>query len=122
MSLFTLAGGLLFDSRDNEVFPRSGGFHHVGLRATLGAPRDERVGYGGVGAQVATYLPLGGPVTLALRGVIDLQFGNVPVYDLYTGGAFFTDEMIGGSSAVRGVPDGRYSGNHLSSATWLPHF
>jgi hypothetical protein len=110
LSLFTLAVGFLFDSRDNEVFPRSGGFHHIGLRGTLGAPRAERVGYGGVGAQAASYWPLFGPVSLALRGVLDLQFGNVPVYDLYTGGAFFTDEMIGGSSAVRGVPDGRYSG------------
>ncbi|HEY3253000.1 MAG TPA: BamA/TamA family outer membrane protein [Polyangiaceae bacterium] len=110
MSLFTLAGGLLFDSRDSEVFPRSGGFHHIGLRGTLGTPRAESVGYGGVGSQAAIYLPLGGTATLALRGVIDLQFGHVPVYDLYTGGAFFTDEMIGGSSAVRGVPDGRYSG------------
>ena len=34
----------------------------------------------------------------------------MPVYDLYTGGVFLTDEMIGGSSSVRGVPDGRYSG------------
>ena len=47
---------------------------------------------------------------LAVRGTADLEFGNVPVYDLYTGGTFLTDEMIGGSSAVRGVPDGRYSG------------
>ncbi|HYQ04456.1 MAG TPA: BamA/TamA family outer membrane protein [Polyangiaceae bacterium] len=110
LSLFTLAAGFVFDSRDNEVFPRSGGFHHLGLRGTLGAPHSERVGYGGVGAQAASYWPIIGPVSLALRGVVDLQFGNVPVYDLYTGGAFFTDEMIGGSSAVRGVPDGRYSG------------
>ena len=110
MSLFTLAAGIMYDSRDNEVFPRSGSFHHLGLRATFGIPSSERIGYGGLGAQAATYIPLGGLVTLALRGVIDLQLGDVPVYDLYTGGAFYTDEMIGGSSAVRGVPDGRYSG------------
>lgn len=110
MSLFTLAAGFVYDTRDNEVFPRAGGFHHVGLRGTLGVPVAERVGYGGVGAQAATYARLVGPFSLALRGVLDLQFGNVPVYDLYTGGAFFTDEMIGGSSSVRGVPDGRYSG------------
>lgn len=66
--------------------------------------------YGAAGAQIATYLPVGDAATLALRGVVDLESGNVPVYDLYTGGVFFTDEMVGGSSSVRGVPDGRYSG------------
>jgi hypothetical protein len=110
MSLFTLAAGFLFDSRDNEVFPRSGGFHHLGLRGTFGAPQIEQVGYAGVGAQVASYWKVVGPLSFALRGVVDLQLGNVPVYDLYTGGAFYTDEMIGGSSSVRGVPVGRYSG------------
>ena len=39
-----------------------------------------------------------------------METGNVPVYDLYTGGVFLTDEMVGGSSSVRGVPNGRYSG------------
>jgi len=77
---------------------------------TLGAPFAAGVRYGGAGARLAKYLPLGGPAILALRGVADLEFGNVPVYDLYTGGVFLTDEMIGGSSSVRGVPDGRYSG------------
>lgn len=110
MSLFTVAGGFVYDTRDNEIFPRRGSYHTIGMRATLGAPLSANVGYGGAGARVSSYLPLGGPAILALRGTADLEFGNVPVYDLYTGGVFLTDEMVGGSSSVRGVPDGRYSG------------
>ncbi|HEY4107134.1 MAG TPA: BamA/TamA family outer membrane protein [Polyangiaceae bacterium] len=109
-SLFTLAAGIVYDTRDSEIFPRRGSYHHIGLRGTYGLPTSSGIGYGGAGARISTYLPLGGPAILALRGVADLEFGNVPVYDLYTGGVFLTDEMIGGSSSVRGVPDGRYSG------------
>ncbi|HWZ91297.1 MAG TPA: BamA/TamA family outer membrane protein [Polyangiaceae bacterium] len=110
MSLFTTAAGFVYDTRDNEIFPRHGSYHHIGLRGTFGAPFSGNVRYGGAGARIATYLPLAGPAILALRGVVDLEFGDVPVYDLYTGGVFLTDEMVGGSSSVRGVPDGRYSG------------
>ncbi len=106
LSLFTLALGVVYDSRDNEIFPRSGSYGDVGFRATVGAPVDANVHYAGAGLRFAEYVPLGGPAILALRGVADFEFGNVPVYDLYTGGVFFTDEMIGGSSSVRGVPDG----------------
>jgi outer membrane protein assembly factor BamA len=109
-SLFTGAVGFVYDTRDNEIFPRRGSYHHLGVRATGGLPASADVGYGGAGARLSTYVPLGGPAILALRGTADLEFGNVPVYDLYTGGVFLTDEMVGGSSSVRGVPDGRYSG------------
>jgi len=110
LSLFTVAIGFVYDTRDNEIFPRSGSYSDMGIRTTFGMPLEAGVHYAGVGARFAQYIPLGGPVILAARGVIDLEFGNVPVYDLYTGGVFFADEMIGGSSSVRGVPDGRYSG------------
>jgi hypothetical protein len=109
-SLFTAAVGFVYDTRDNEIFPRRGSYHHIGVRGTIGLPLADHIGYGGAGARLSTYLPLGGPAILALRGTADLEFGNVPVYDLYTGGVFLTDEMVGGSSSVRGVPDGRYSG------------
>jgi hypothetical protein len=110
LSMFTLAGGLVYDTRDNEIFTRRGSYADMGLRATLGLPSRAGVRYGGAGGRWAKYLPLGGPATLAVRGVADFEFGNVPAYDLYTGGVFLTDEMIGGSSSVRGVPDGRYAG------------
>jgi outer membrane protein assembly factor BamA len=46
----------------------------------------------------------------AWRAVVDAEFGNVPFYDLYTGEPFLQDTIIGGSSGVRGVPEGRYLG------------
>jgi hypothetical protein len=110
MSLVTLAAGIVYDTRDSEIFPRQGSYHQIGLRGTLGVPFDAGVRYGAAGAMLATYKPIGGPFILALRGVADLEFGGVPVYDLYTGGPFQTYEMPGGSAAIRGVPDGRYSG------------
>jgi hypothetical protein len=110
MSLVTLAAGIVYDTRDSEIFPRQGSYHQIGLRGTLGVPFDAGARYGAAGAMLATYKPIGGPFTLALRGVADLEFGGVPVYDLYTGGPFQTYEMPGGSAAIRGVPDGRYSG------------
>lgn len=110
LSLLSQAAGVLYDTRDSEIFPRSGGYHDLGIRGALGIPVAHGVRYGAVGLQLAQYVPLGGPFVLALRVVADLQFGHVPFYDLFTGGSFLTDEMIGGSSAVRGVPVGRYSG------------
>jgi hypothetical protein len=41
---------------------------------------------------------------------VDAEFGHVPFFDLFTGGPFHTTAMLGGSRAVRGVPDGRYLG------------
>jgi hypothetical protein len=110
LSLVTLAAGVLYDTRDNEIFPHRGSYHQIGLRGTLGMPTGAGVRYGEAGAMLAIYRPIEGPFVLALRGVVDLQFGNVPAYDLYTGGPFQTYEMPGGSAAIRGVPEGRYSG------------
>ena len=98
LSLVTLATGVIYDTRDNEIFPRRGSYHQLGVRGTLGIPTSGDVRYAEVGGMFATYKPLGGPFILALRGVVDLQFGNVPAYDLYTGGPFQTYEMIGGSA------------------------
>lgn len=110
MSVVTVGAGIVYDTRDNEFFPTRGSYHQVGLRYAQGIPFDTGVRYGAFGAMLAKYIPLVGPLVLAVRGVVDAEVGNVPFYDLYTGGPFQTYEMIGGSSSVRGVPDGRYSG------------
>lgn len=110
LSMGVLSAGIVYDSRDSEIFPHRGSFHDLGLRGAVGVPFSSGIRYGGAGLRLSTFIPVGGPAVLALRGVADLEFGHVPFYDLYTGGNFFTDEMIGGSSAVRGVPVGRYSG------------
>jgi outer membrane protein assembly factor BamA len=110
MGVGVLAGGILYDTRDNEIFPHSGAFHQIGLRAAAGLPTTTGVGYGGAGADLRWAFPLGRDTVFAFRVVADLLAGNVPFFDLFTGGPFQTYDLIGGPSGVRGVPSGRYLG------------
>jgi outer membrane protein assembly factor BamA len=102
--------GVLYDSRDNEIFPHKGFLHQVDLRFAQGLPTEADVEYGAVAASFAGYLPLGSLFVLAARGLTDIQVGNVPFFDLFTGGPFQTYDMPGGPSGIRGVPSGRYAG------------
>lgn len=45
-----------------------------------------------------------------MQGAADFKYGHVPFFELFTGGVFKPDYMIGGSAAIRGVPFGRYLG------------
>jgi hypothetical protein len=110
LSLPSVAGGLMWDSRDDEIFPRSGMFHEVGVRYLQGLPFSAGVRYLEAGAILRGYLPLPGPFVLAGRFVADFQVGHVPFYDLFQAGPFDQKEMPGGSSGIRGVPVGRYLG------------
>jgi hypothetical protein len=104
-------GGIIYDTRDNEVFTHSGAFHQIGVKAVQALPYDASVQYGAFGANFSWMVPFWNrAVILATRLVVDLEFGNVPFYDLFTGGPFQTYDMLGGPSGVRGVPSGRYSG------------
>jgi hypothetical protein len=105
-----LGTGFIHDSRDNEIFPHSGQFHQIGIRAALGLPTDSGVSYVGLGGSFSWVVPLGRDTVVAWRGVVDLLAGNVPFYDLFTGGPFQTYDMPGGPSGIRGVPSARYSG------------
>jgi outer membrane protein assembly factor BamA len=102
--------GFIHDSRDNEIFPHSGQFHQLGVRFATGMPTSSDVAYAGFGASFAWVVPLGRDTTFAWRGVVDLLAGNVPFYDLFTGGPFQTYDMPGGPSGIRGVPSARYAG------------
>jgi hypothetical protein len=125
MSLVMLSAGVIYDSRDNEIFPRTGSFHQIGLRVIEGFPVEDNVRYGAFGAVLAVYRSIGGPFVAAGRIVVDAELGNVPFYDLYTGEPFLQDTIIGGSAGVRGVPEGRYLGklkgvgNAELRAMWL---
>ncbi|HEX4475494.1 MAG TPA: BamA/TamA family outer membrane protein [Polyangiaceae bacterium] len=110
LGIVLVGAGIVYDTRDNEYFPRWGSYHQIGLRVAQGFPTGAGVRYGGFGAMLAKYAPIGGPFIVAMRATVDAEFGDVPFSDLFTGGPFQTYEMIGGSAAIRGVPDGRYSG------------
>jgi hypothetical protein len=110
MGIGLLGAGLIYDTRDNEIFPRSGSFHQVGIRGAAGFPSDVGVRYGGASVDFTWMVPLGSQTVLAWRAIADFLVGQVPFYDLFTGGPFQTYDLPGGPSGVRGVPSGRYLG------------
>ncbi len=104
--------GVVFDTRDNEIFPPPRAVSSTGVapprtRAFRWAPASttSKRAPSSPGS-----IPLGQDVVFALRGVLDFKFGHVPFYDLFTAGPFITAEMPGGAEGVRGVPIGRYLG------------
>jgi hypothetical protein len=110
LSLGELSARFIYDSRDDEIMPMRGLNHQIWLRYVQGFPFDQGVGYGSAGASLAQYVPIGGPFVFATRLLADVEFGNVPFYDLFRGGTPFPIDMPGGGGAVRGVPSGRYLG------------
>jgi outer membrane protein assembly factor BamA len=110
MSIASLAGGFIYDSRDNEIFAKSGMMHQLGVRYEQGIPFDDRVSYGEVSGIASGFVPVRGPVIFAWRLVAAFQFGNIPFYDLFAAGPFQLKELPGGSTGIRGVPVGRYLG------------
>jgi hypothetical protein len=110
LSLPSVAAGFVYDSRDNEIFPRAGMLHELGVRFEQGFPLGGNVRYMEVGAILRGFVPIAGPIVLAGRLVGNAQVGNVPFYDLFQAGPFDQKEMPGGSAGVRGVPVGRYLG------------
>ena len=103
------AAGFVYDSRDSEIFTKSGAFHQLGLKFSQSL-NDGHVRYGEAGLILANYTPVGGPFVLATRAIVDLDFGNVPFYELFNGEVFSPDQIPGGSAGIRGVPEGRYLG------------
>jgi hypothetical protein len=100
----------IIDTRDNEVMPRRGIGYGVWGQFARGFPLSADTVYGSVGASLAHYVPVAGPVIFASRVVADLQFGRVPFYDLFRGSVPYLTDMPGGANAIRGVPSGRYLG------------
>jgi hypothetical protein len=109
LSLPQLALGAIYDSRDNEIFTRSGAYHQVAVSYTQAVPTSSDVRYGEAQLFLSGFRSLG-PLVLAGRLVADFELGNVPFYDLAQSGPIGQTAAIGGSAGVRGVPVGRYSG------------
>lgn len=100
--------GLQWDTRDNEISSHSGTFDTIDVKLSPGPTAMFPYRYGEATVNLRGFVPLyKKAVTLAVRGVGDWMFGNVPFYEL----ARFDDtQAIGGTNGVRGVPAGRYYG------------
>jgi hypothetical protein len=99
---------LLLDTRDDEVITHCGQFHQLEqrwspLRAGISPHR-----YGQTNLTLRFYFtPVARYLTVALRAIGDLQYGDVPFYEL----ARIEDTFaFGGPNAVRGIPGQRYYG------------
>lgn len=104
-----LLAGLLWDSRDDERDPRSGGIADLALRIANTATAS-RYDFGRLDFGLTRFVPLGPRFVFATRLAFDWAFGDVPFFELpYLGGLYQT-EGIGGTSSVRGLPRDRYVG------------
>jgi outer membrane protein assembly factor BamA len=110
LGIATLNAGIIYDTRDDEIFPKKGEFLLGAWRISGGVPTDASVYWAGVSVVLRKYMKLPGPFVLAGRIIVDAMAGHVPFYDLSQGLAFDPDDMPGGPEGVRGVPNGRYSG------------
>ncbi len=116
------AAGLVYDTRNDEISPRSGSFDMIGIRAGLGVPAgpgssNRGMRYVGGSVVLRRYAPLVGPLVLATRFVGDVIAGDAPFYDLVQGITFTPIDLIGGHGGLRGVPNGRYTGKIKTLAT-----
>ena len=107
-SLLKLQTGVVYDTRDSEVSPTEGQYHQVTFRVSPGMGAPFPYEYGQLDAMARFYTTvIPDRMVLAIRGVFDMQFGDVPFYEL----ARYEDtSAIGGGNAIRGVPAYRYYG------------
>lgn len=101
-SVLTVETGIVYDSRDNELAPTSGQYHALKLRVSPEVGTVMPYGYQQVNATARVYHTIVPRyLVLAMRAVFDVQFGDVPFYEL---SRFEDTSAIGGSQGVRGVP------------------
>lgn len=104
----TIEAGIVYDSRDNELAPKSGQYHAVKFRVSPGIGDALPYNYQQANATARLYHTLvPRRLVLAVRAVFDVQFGDVPFYEMTR---FEDTSAIGGSQGVRGVPAYRLYG------------
>ncbi len=105
-----LQAGVLWDTRDDESDPTTGGVEELGLRVSSAATVS-RYQYAGVTLSERRYWKLSPRLVLAQRLTLDMLFGEVPFFEWANSGGVGSTEGIGGMSSVRGIERNRFSGN-----------
>jgi outer membrane protein assembly factor BamA len=105
-----LQAGVLWDTRDDESDPSSGGVEELGLRVSSQATVS-RYQYAGVTLSERRYFKLAPWLVLAQRLTLDMLFGEVPFFEWANTGGVGAGEGIGGMSSVRGIERNRFAGN-----------
>jgi hypothetical protein len=98
---------LEWDSRDNEIVPRSGSWHQLKFRFSprLGPHQPFQYGQGNI--TLRTYRAPLERLELAARVVGDVLVGDPPFYELTR---VDDSSVVGGGKGIRGVPGQRYYG------------
>jgi len=103
--------GLVWDSRDHEVSPHRG-FWSEGLLRWVPDGLGNDFDYVSFTATHRQYLPLGDPLTLAVRGSGRIMSDGAPFFSRSRlDGSFSTETVVGGKKTVRGVLWQRALGN-----------
>ncbi len=110
LGIVTLNSGIIYDTRDDEIYPRHGSYHQGALRVSGATPTSSSIYWAGLDVMLRHYAKLPGGFTFAGRFILDMMAGHVPFYDMSQGGAFDPNDLPGGAQGIRGVPNGRYSG------------
>jgi len=123
-----LSLGLEWDGRDDQLDPHRGLWAVMALRGTPSVLTQLDKSWGAASLVVRTYHPFFGEnLVLAFRIVGDVLAGDPPIEELSRAGAFQSLWYLGGSTGVRGVPEGRFQGKlrtiaNLELRTMPVHF
>lgn len=115
--LSVLYGGLIWDLRDQEPNTTSGLLSEITLRGSAAGLLSD-YGFWGVNATHRQWFRLrrDSKWVLATRWILDLQGGDIPFFHAHVlGGSQWLE--LGGHSALRGLPMGRYRGDLCALGT-----
>ena len=106
--------GLVWDTRDREIGTHRGNWSEV-LVQRAGRVLGGNQVFTRVTASVRQYVPLTTRVTLAARVVMQTVRGEPAISEIFTvQSSFKDDEILGGSSSIRGIPKNRYVGKGVA--------
>jgi len=104
-----LLGGFLWDTRDSETDPTSGGVEELSFRVSA-MPTGSSFDYAGITLGERRYVRLSSRVLFAQRLSLDMLFGEVPFFEWAQSGGITSSEGVGGMSTVRGIERNRFAG------------
>ena len=106
--------GLVLDTRDREIAPRSGNWSELLVQRAGRVLGGDQV-FTRVTGSVRQYVPLGARLTFAERVVMQTVRGDPAISELFAvQSSFRDDEILGGASSLRGIPKNRYVGKGVA--------
>ena len=111
-----LRGGLVFDTRDQEIGTHSGTWSEVLVQVAGGSLGGDE-NFTRITGNIRQFVPLGDDFTLAERVVLQTVRGSPSVSELsFVQSSFRDDEALGGGTSIRGLPRNRYAGKGIAFA------